>query len=103
MILTYTPELSLFLLYRTRSSFFHSTRSQYATITTGDAEDGQVDGRNDHVDGGRGRIEGAYRDDPEAGADDGSSGDTARNATDNAHGPVVQPSGLRHEGNGWGE
>ena len=63
-------------------------------------------GANTHTNGVRARIEGGYRDDPEEEAEAANNHvATARTATDNAgpenHGPIVQPSRLRQEGNEW--
>ncbi|KAL9595760.1 MAG: hypothetical protein Q9219_006258 [cf. Caloplaca sp. 3 TL-2023] len=106
---TFLVQGGVLVLYRGRRPFMASTRRDYATLAAGenDVEDGNRDRDTRRR---QGRIEAAYRDEitSDAGTEEVDTGKDeraqARTSAQRQHSNlVVQPSGIREDGNEWRE
>lgn len=96
----------MLLFYRSRDPFLHSRWTSSEPASTADehgvaANEDEVQATNI-----RGRIEGAYHDDPPPKIDERGRrallNEAAGNRVDN-QGPVMQPSSINNENNEWRE
>ena len=96
----------MLLFYRNRDPFLDSRWTSGESASTVDEHGVEAAGEEVQATNVRGRIEGAYHDDPLPEIDERGRRvllNEAANDRKDSQGPVMQPSSSHNEGNEWGE
>ena len=96
----------MLLFYRSRDPFLHSRWTSGESASTAGEHGVEANEEEVQATNIRGRIEGPYHDDPPPKIDERGHrallNEAASNRRDN-QGPVMQPSSMNNEDNGWRE